>query len=96
MSEAAPRPEITTGGEAGFDAWLAAHDDALHQRVEAALDLDAGRARIFAASVTAETIPTTEEDAPEQWAHLEAVLRTLPTASPTGLHSPLPTPCPSS
>ncbi|MGI5338566.1 hypothetical protein ACQEVS_14760 [Streptomyces sp. CA-181903] len=74
MSEAAPRPETSAGGEAAFDAWLAATDAALHDKVEAGLDLDAGRAQIFAASVTAESVPTMEEK-PEQWAHLEAVLR---------------------
>jgi hypothetical protein len=74
VSEAAPRPETTTGDEAAFDAWLAATDSALHRKVEAAVDLDAGRAQIFAASVTTETVPVTDEE-PGQWAHLEAVLR---------------------
>ncbi|MFI8076270.1 hypothetical protein ACIF85_47365 [Streptomyces sp. NPDC086033] len=75
MSEAAPRPETTTGDEAAFDAWLAATDSALHQQVGAAMNLDAGRAQIFAASVTTETVPAIKEEPPGQWAHLEAVLR---------------------
>ncbi|GHD52149.1 hypothetical protein [Streptomyces galbus] len=74
MSEAAPHPETTTGDEAAFDAWLAAANSALHDTVEAAIDLDAGRAQIFATSVSAETVPLVEEDT-EQWTHLEAVLR---------------------
>ncbi|MXM68944.1 hypothetical protein GR925_37525 [Streptomyces sp. HUCO-GS316] len=74
MSEAAPRPETDAGDEAAFDAWLAATDTALHEKVGAAVNLDVGRARIFAASVTEEIVPITQEE-PEQWAHLEAVLR---------------------
>ncbi|MBG7696614.1 hypothetical protein HCJ76_00480 [Streptomyces sp. MC1] len=74
MSEAAPHPETTAGDEAAFDAWLAAANSALHDTVEAAIDLDAGRAQIFATSVTAETVPLMEEET-EQWTHLEAVLR---------------------
>jgi hypothetical protein len=75
VSEAAPRPDTTTGDEAAFDAWLAATDSALHQKVAAAVHLDAGRAQIFAAAVAMETVPVTAEEPPEQWAHLEAVLR---------------------
>ncbi|MFF9765478.1 hypothetical protein ACF1GT_02465 [Streptomyces sp. NPDC014636] len=78
MSEAAPRPETHAGDEAAFDTWLAAADTALHEKTAAALDLDTGRARIFAASLTAETASAVEAAEPEeaeQWAHLEAVLR---------------------
>lgn len=74
MSEAAPRPETNAGDEAAFDAWLAATDVALQEKVGAALDVDAGRAQIFVASITAESVSTVEEE-PEKWAHLEAVLR---------------------
>ncbi|MFG2351664.1 hypothetical protein [Streptomyces phaeochromogenes] len=74
MSKAAPRPENHTGDEAAFDAWLATVDNTLHDKIEAASDIDAGCAQIFASSVTAETASTVEVE-PEQWDHLEAVLR---------------------
>ncbi|MEU6068607.1 MULTISPECIES: hypothetical protein [Streptomyces] len=75
MSEAAPRPETNADDEAAFDDWLAASDTALHEKVATALDLDTGRAHIFAASLTAETASTVDAEEPEEWAHLEAVLR---------------------
>ena len=48
--------------DAAFDAWLMGVDSGVLQRVNAALDLDAGRAAIFATALSPETVPERGSD----------------------------------
>ncbi|CAL9329414.1 hypothetical protein SUDANB106_00040 [Streptomyces sp. enrichment culture] len=73
MSETPARQDGNARDDA-FDAWLAAADAALVEKMEAALDFDAGRAAIFSSAVAVETVPP-DGGSIEQWGQLEAVLR---------------------
>ncbi|WP_046498529.1 hypothetical protein [Streptomyces odonnellii] len=74
MSKATPTPKTHAEDDTAFDDWLAAADTATLERVEAAIDLDAGCAAIFAAAVVPETV--TEDDTDNgHWGHLDTALR---------------------
>lgn len=74
MSKATPTPKTDADDDTAFDDWLAAVNTATLERTEAAIDLDAGCAAIFAAAVVPETV--SDEDAGnEHWGYLDTALR---------------------
>lgn len=74
MNKATPTPRTDADEDAAFDEWLAAADTETLERAHAAIDLDAGCAAIFTATVVPETVKEEDTDS-EHWEHLEVTLR---------------------
>ncbi|MFJ2217303.1 hypothetical protein ACIQVO_00425 [Streptomyces sp. NPDC101062] len=74
MSKATPTTKTDAEDDTAFDDWLAAADTETLERAEAAIDLDAGCAAIFAAAVVPEAVTDHEADN-GHWGHLDEALR---------------------
>lgn len=74
MSKATPTPRNDAEDEAAFDDWLAAADTTMLERVETAIDLDAGCASIFSTAMVPESVPDDDPDI-GHWTNLDAALR---------------------